>query len=306
MIAVGCPLCFMEDIRLRYLRHFSCVLILIGIFSFFSCKEQKATVVPKVQINKRSAEMGTPIEVSYSFATKPDFVALYKDMTVFVHFIDPKKIRRFQDDHQPPKPTREWRPNGNYNWTRTIFIPKNIPAGEYAVVVGIYSPSKGERMTLEGKPFGNRSYDMGTLLVEIPPQEPSMQYSAGWYDPETDPNDITMSWRWMKKEATLKVKNPGDDALLYLKTAGVPERFSDGQKLSVFVGNHEVETFPIDSNMPVIKKYNIDKAALGSDKQIEIKLAVDKTFTPAVDKVSRDTRELGVRVYQVYLGRAAD
>jgi hypothetical protein len=58
--------------------------------------------------------------------------------------------------------------------------------------------------------------------------------------------------------------------------------------------------------MPVIKKYNIDKAALGSDKQIEIKLAVDKTFTPALDKVSRDTRELGVRVYQVYLGRAAD
>jgi hypothetical protein len=306
MIAVGFPLCFMEEIRLHYLRHLSCALILIAIFSFYSCKGQKATVVPKVQINKRSAEMGTPIEVTYSFATKPDFIPLYKDMTVFVHFIDPKKIRRFQDDHQPPKPTREWRPNGNYNWTRTIFIPKNIPAGEYSVVVGIYSPSKGERMTLEGKPFGNRSYDMGTLLVEIPPQQPSMQYSTGWYDPETDPNDITTSWRWMKKEGTLKVKNPADDALLYLKMAGVPERFPEGQKLSVFVGDHEVETFPIESNMPTIKKYNIDKAALGSAKQIEIKLAVDKTFTPALDKVSGDTRELGVRVYQVYLGKAAD
>jgi hypothetical protein len=296
----------MEDIRLRYLRHFSCALILIGIFSYNSCKAPKATVVPKVQINKRSAEMGTPIEVVYSFATKADFFAPFKDMTVFVHFIDPKKIRRFQDDHQPPKPTREWRPNGNYNWTRTIFIPKNIPAGEYSVVVGIYSPTKGERMTLEGKPFGNRSYDMGTLLVEIPPKEPAMKYSTGWYEPETDPADISTSWRWMKKEATVKIKNPGDDALLYLKTAGVPERFSDRQKLSVFVGNHEVETFPIESNMPLIKKYNIDKEVLGSTKQIEIKLAVDKTFTPALDKVSKDTRELGVRVYQIYLGKAAD
>lgn len=250
--------------------------------------------------------MGTPIEVTYSFATKPDFVALYKDMTVFVHFIDPRKVRRFQDDHQPPKPTREWRPNGNYNWTRTIFIPKNIPAGEYAVVVGIYSPSKGERVTLEAKPFGNRSYDMGTLLIEIPPQAPSIQYSTGWYDPETDPAEISTNWRWMKKEATIKAKNPMDDSLLYLKFAGVPERFTDGQKLSVFVGGHEVETLPIESNMPVIKKYNIDKDALGQDKQVEIKLAVDKTFSPASDKVSRDTRDLGVRIFQVYLGKATD
>ncbi|MCI0411651.1 hypothetical protein L0222_02485 [bacterium] len=291
---------------MRYLRYFLCAIILVSVFSSTACKGQKATVVPKVQINKGSAEMGTPIEVTYSFATKPEFVALYKDMTVFVHFIDPKRIRRFQDDHQPPKPTREWRPNGNYNWTRTIFIPKNIPAGEYAVVVGIYSPSKGERMTLEGKPYGNRSYDMGTLLVEIPPQEPAMQYSSGWYDPETDPNDISTSWRWMKKEASVKARNPGGDSLLYLKIAGVPERFSGVQKLSVLVGEHEVETFTIETNMPVIKKYNIDKKVLGPAKQVEIKLAVNDTFTPALDKVSRDTRELGVRVYQVYLGKAID
>lgn len=250
--------------------------------------------------------MGTPIEITYSFATKADFVALYKDMTVFVHFIDPKKVRRFQDDHRPPKPTSDWRPNGNYNWTRTVFIPKNIPAGEYSVVVGIYSPSKGERMILEGKPYGNRSYDMGTLLVEIPPQEPPMQYASGWYDPESDPNDISTNWRWTKKEAIIKARNPQDDSLLYLKVDGVPDRFPDGQKLSVFIGNQEVETFPIESNMPVMKKYNIDKAMLGDEKQVDIRLVADKTFTPASDKVSRDVRELGVRVYQVYLGKATD
>ena len=110
------------------LRNISYAIILITLLTASYCSRQKATVVPKVQINKKSAEMGTPIEITYSFSTKKDFVALYKDQTVFVHFIDPKRVRRFQDDHRPPKPTTEWRPNGNYNWTRTVFIPKNIPA----------------------------------------------------------------------------------------------------------------------------------------------------------------------------------
>jgi hypothetical protein len=288
------------------MRNVSYALILIGLFTVSYCSRQKATVVPKIQINKRAAEMGTPIEITYSFSTKSDFVALYKDQTVFVHFIDPKRVRRFQDDHRPPKPTTEWRPNGNYNWTRTVFVPKNIPAGEYTVVVGIYSPANGDRMILDAKPHGNRAYEMGTLLIEIPPQEPAMQYVSGWYDPESEPTDISSSWRWTKKEALIKVRNPNDDALLYLKVDGVPERFPDGQKLSVFVNDHEVDTFPIQSNQPEMKKYSIDKALLGTGKTVDIKLVADKTFTPASDKVSKDTRELGVRVYQVYLGKASD
>ena len=281
-------------------------LIICSVAGTFACSKPKTSIIPKVSVNKRSAEMGTPLEVIYSFSTKSDYTAIHKDMTVFVHFIDPRKIRRFQDDHLPPKATSQWRPNGNYNYTRTIFVPRNIPAGEYTIVAGIYTPSSGERLPLEAKKFGNRSYDMGKVLIEIPPQETVIQYTQGWYDPESEPNDVGNYWRWTKKEAVLKVKNPNSDALLYLKLDGVPERFSEHQKVTVSVGEHPVDTITIDSNQPVLKKYNLTQDVLGKNKMVDVKLAVDKTFVPANEKGSKDVRELGVRVYQLYLGKASD
>lgn len=251
--------------------------------------------------------MGTPIEVTYSFSTKKDYVAFMKDMTVFCHFLDPKDNIRFQDDHLPPFKTSQWRPNGNYHYTRTVFIPKNIPAGEYSIVMGIYDPAKGERMELEGKAASHRSYDMGKLLIEIPPQEPIIQYSKGWYDPENEASDPGVHWRWTKQEAILKVKNPNADALLYLKGDGNPEMFKDQpQHVIISIGSSTIDTFPIETNQEFSKKYTVPKATLGTDKMLEIKISVDRTFTPSQDKVSSDTRELGIRVYDLYLGKASD
>jgi hypothetical protein len=281
--------------------------ILPAILVLSACNSHKATVVPNVQINKKSAEMGTPVEVKYAFSTKKDYVALAKDEVVFVHFMDPKHNIRFQDDHNPPIETSKWRPGGNYNYTRTVFIPKNIPAGEYDVVIGIYSPGKGDRLELDAKENGHRAYEVGKLLIEIPPQEPIIQYVKGWYDPENEPNNPAMHWRWIKKEAVLKVRNPNADSLLYLKADAVPERFPDSpQNVTVKVNDSAIDTFPITSNQPFMKKYEVPKNTLGSDKMVEIKLELDKSFIPADDKVSSDTRELGIRVYELYLGKAAD
>jgi hypothetical protein len=283
-------------------------LAIILSVSFFgiSCNRPKATIAPKLTINKKSAEMGTPIEVTYSFSTKKEYVPLNKDLTVFVHFLDPKRVRRFQDDHQPPKPTSEWRSDGNYNYTRTVFIPRNIPAGEYRIEMGIYNPQHGDRLVMEAKDADHRSYDMGTLLVEIPPQEPVVQYSQGWYDPEMTPGDIGNHWRWTKKDAVLKVKNPQADALLYVKLDGVPDKFQERQNVTISIGDQVIDTFPITSNEPVMKKYPVAKNVLGDGRMLEVKLSVDKTFIPASDNSSKDTRELGVRVYQLYLGKATD
>lgn len=284
-------------------------LILLAVLALPACNSHNATVVPSLQINKKSAEMGTPIEVTYSFSTKKDYVALMKDMTVFCHFLDPKKNIRFQDDHMPPPPfkTSLWRSNEHYHYTRTVFIPKNIPAGEYSVALGIYDPAKSARIEMDAKSASHRAYDMGKILIEIPPQEPIIQYSKGWYDPESVTNDPGVHWRWTKTEAILKVKNPNVDALLYLKADGNPEYFKDQPQLvTVSVGQNAIDTFPVETNEPFFKKWEVSKAKLGADKMLEIKVSVDRTFVPAEDKVSPDMRELGIRVYELYLGKASD
>jgi hypothetical protein len=290
---------------LRSVSYISTLIVFALLFSF-GCSSQQATIIPKLQINKKSAEMGTPIELTYSFSTKKDFAPLNRDLTVFVHFLDPKGNIRFQDDHVPPKPTSTWRASSNYNYTRTLFIPKNIPAGEYTVTLGIYSPGKGERIDLDASKHDHREYDMGKLLIEIPPQEPIIQYVKGWYDPETVPNDVSTHWRWIGKEAVMKVRNPMSDALLYFKADGVPERFQIPQMVTLQIGDYVVDSFPINSNQAFLKKYNVSKDKLGTNKMLEVKVIVDKTFIPADDKVSADQRELGLRVYDLYLGKASD
>jgi hypothetical protein len=291
----------------RPCRHSYVIIILAGILAFAGCARQKATIIPKLQVNRKSAEMGTPIEVTYSFSTKKEYVPLMKDLTVFCHFLDPKKVIRFQDDHPPAIPTSKWRPNSNYHYTRTVFIPKNIPAGEYTISMGIYAPDKGERIELDAKALDHREYNMGTLLIEIPPQEPIIQYAHGWYDPESLPTDMGTHWRWTKKEAILKVRNPKADSLLYFKADGNPEVFKDKpQTVTLKIGDYVVDTFPITENAPFLRKYTIPKDKLGDGKMLEIKVEVDRVFVPATDKVSTDTRDLGLRVYELYLGKASD
>jgi len=289
-----------------YRRHHILFFLLLLAAALPACSRKKAEITPKLSVNKKSAEMGTPIEMTYAFSTKPDYVALNKNLTVFVHFLDPKRVLRFQDDHQPPKPTSDWRPGGNYNYTRTVFIPRNIPAGEYRIAMGIYSPEQGQREVLDAKEFEHRTYDMGTLLIEIPPTEPVMQYSQGWYDPESTPGDISTRWRWTKKEAILKVRNPKADALLYANLDGVPSKFTEPQTVTITVNDHQIDSFKITRNEPEMKKYQVAKNLLGDGKMVDVKVAVDRTFIPADDKTSKDTRELGVRVYQLYLGKASD
>ena len=56
------------------------------------------------------------------------------------------------DDHEPPTPTRQWKPGATVEYTRTMFIPKfPVRRARRASRSGLFSPSNGERLPLAGE-----------------------------------------------------------------------------------------------------------------------------------------------------------
>jgi hypothetical protein len=267
----------------------------------YSCdaSRPKSYITPRVIFNKTSAEMGTPVEVTYSFDTSDDFPGLKKDLTVFVHFLDPSKRIRFVDDHNPTIRTNQWGPEQNYSYTRTYFLPENIPAGKYIVELGMYTPSgKGERFVLNAKQLSERSYEVGNINIEKPSTGAEGQLISGWYDLEREPNNDWYHWRWIGKTAIAKLPNPRANSILYLKAESEPQRFQSEQNISIYVNGNQLDRFSVESAEPFVQKYKIDAASLGTNNSVEVKLEVDQTFVPSAN----DQRELGLRVYCLYLG----
>jgi hypothetical protein len=288
----------------RLTENLAAKLILIASLFLFSCdaSRPRAHITPSVTFNKSSAEMGSPVEVIYTFRTSSDFPGLRKDLIVFVHFRDPSGTIRFVDDHNPPTRTNQWRPGNTYTYVRTYFLPENIPVGQYKVQLGLYTPSgKGERFVLNAKQNNDRTYEVGSIKIVEPNDK--MQYVSGWYDLEREPNDNWYHWRWIGKSAVATVPNPRTDALLYLKAESERHRFPEPQRISIIVGDKVINQFEMDSSEAFAKKFEIPAASLGNDPDVKLKLEVDRTFSPSPDGKSGDTRQLGLRVYCLYLGR---
>jgi hypothetical protein len=289
----------------RLTKTFSVKLIVLAALTLFACdaSRPKAYITPRVTFNKSSAEMGTPVEVTYTFQTGSDFPGLKKDLIVFVHFLDPSRRIRFVDDHNPPIRTNQWGPGRNYAYTRTYFIPENITQGEYVVELGMYTPSgKGERFVLNAKQISDRSYQVGGLKIQKPSRDSQPQFVFGWYDEERDPNDDWYHWRWMGKSAIARLKNTHSNALLYLKAESERHRFQEPQRISVFLKDRQIDQFEVDSSETFVRKFEIPADLLGHEEHVDVKLEVNHTFSPSVDKNAGDSRELGLRVYCLYLG----
>ncbi len=264
----------------------------------------KAHITPSVSFNRTSAEMGTPVEVIYSFKTSSDFPGLKKDLIVFVHFLDPSGKIRFVDDHNPPSRTNQWAPGRSYSYVRTYFLPENIPAGEYTVQLGMYTPSgKGERFVLNARQLSDRSYAVGNIKILKPVPDNKVQYVSGWYNLERAPNDDWYHWRWIGKTAVARIPNPRTNSFLYLKAESERHRFQTPQRITIFLKDKQIDQFEVESAETFAKKLEISEATLGTDSEIDVKLEVDRTFSPSTDGENGDTRELGLRVYCLYLGK---
>jgi hypothetical protein len=255
--------------------------------------------------SKTRLPVSSPVEFTYKFDVAPD-AKIPGDFRVFMHVDNADGATIWTDDHDPPVPTSKWTPGQTVQYTRRRFVPRFAYVGEATVEVGLYRDT--ERLALSGpdpadRESASRSYTVGTLQLLPESENIFLIFKNGWHAQEFSPEDATIEWQWTQKTATLTFRNPRRDVNFYIEYDARPDLFSDRpQQVSVYSGEHVVGSFAADSSAPTLKIMPISRDQLGTNEMAEIRIDVDRPFVPAkMPAGGKDDRELGIRVYHVYV-----
>lgn len=249
--------------------------------------------------------VGSPLDLTYRFEVTGD--PIDSDYMVFVHFVNADGQVLWTDDHAPVTPTSAWRAGTPIEYTRTVFLPAGVlHPGDVGIDVGLYRD--GERLPLEGprpaRAPGARAYRVVDLQVAPESENVFLIYQSGWYPDEFGSGQPAQSWKWTQKSATVAFRHPKTDAELLVEFAGRPDLFPDTpQQLTVVdTAGQPIATFPVDSSATVQRRVRITSAQMGTGDLAELRFDVDRTFVPAQVGAGPDTRELGVRIFNVHIG----
>ena len=256
---------------------------------------------PSVSVNHTRIPLGSPIELTYKFQVAPS-AHFEKNYRVLVHFLDADDELMWTDDHTPPVPTSAWKPGQTVEYTRTVFVPLYPYIGEATIAIGLYAPGTDERVPLSGETIGQRAYRVARIRLQPQTDNIFLAFLDGWHGPETAAGNQSVEWQWTRKEAVLRFRNPKSNAVFYLDYDGQPSMFDTPQTVSVYLRDQVIDTFPVNAPDQTIRKIALKAAQFGQDDVVVIRIAVDKTFVPAmVTPGSRDPRELGIRVFHAFV-----
>jgi hypothetical protein len=103
--------------------------------------------------------------------------------------------------------------------------------------------------------------------------------------------------------ATLSFRNPRRDSVLYVHADNPGRPFTDAQKVDVVLNDRPVETFDLAPGEEIVHRTPLAADQFGTADIAELELHVDKTYVPALLPASnsRDSRELGIRVFHVFV-----
>lgn len=271
-----------------------------------SCARQpdaaQPVATPSVQLGKSQAAVGSPLEITYRFAVADDAPALTSDYVVFVHFMDEQGERMWTDDHAPPTPTRQWRAGETVEYQRTIFIPKFPYTGRTTIELGLYSPATGERLPLAGDDTGMRAYRVAGFDMAPQGDGVFVVFKDGWHGAEVS-EDGALEWQWSRREGVLSFRNPMRDAELILQLDQAVEGLPGPQQVDVRLGTTVLDSFQVVPGIRELRRIALPASTLGNAETVEVVVAVDRTFVPAAVPALRsaDARELGIRVFHVYV-----
>ena len=289
-------------------RHALRIIVAIALTSIACGGGAPAPPVASVSlaIGKPRLPLGAPVDITYRFELLPS-ASINGDYRVLVHVKNAAGDVLWQDDHDPPQATSTWKPGQPVEYTRTRFVPVVPYLGDANIEVGLYRederlPLQGPTAPSEGETLA-KSYRLGTLHLLPTSESVFVIYKTGWHPDEFSTDNPSVSWKWMQKTGVLSVRNPRKDVTLLLEYDARPDLFADGpQQVTIAVGDQPVTTFVASALTPELVRVPITAAQLGASDMTDIRIDLNKTFVPAkLPAGGKDARELGMRVYHVFV-----
>ena len=265
-----------------------------------ACASPPAPVAtPTLGMDRSAVPLGGWIEFTVRFDAAPDLPPSTEDVRVLLHFLDPDGALLWADDHELPRPLAEWQPGARVEYTRRAIVPMYPYIGEATVALGLYSADSGERLPLAGEEIGDRTYRVSSLMLEPQPETAFLAYGDGWHQSEFGGD---ASWRWTARRAVVRFRNPRADVALTMELEGRTDVGGERQRVSLLIDERAVHEFELDAGGRTVLRHALRADELGSDDVVELTLSVDRPFVPAErDASSTDTRELGVRVFYLFV-----
>ena len=275
-----------------------------------------------LRLRRSDISIGGPLRVSIHFDVLRDIELPQQDLRVLLHFVDSTGRLMWADDHEAVVTPDGWTRGRTISYERNVRIPLYPYVGNAVLLIGLYSVTTGERLSLGGEELGDRRYLGGEITLAPSSEANFVTFGSGWHPDEFSP-DFSDRWRWSSDRASLFFENPGSDAVLYLEVDGRPELFEIPQEVSFFIGDENVFEFDLEDDRRRFYEIRLSGESMGSRNPVRLDLIVDQTFQPGqtfgvetaeignsvqnrVDNdpslnLSNDPRNLGIRVFYTFL-----
>jgi hypothetical protein len=250
------------------------------------------TVTPQ----RASIEAGAPIDIEYRFARRSNAPPFPADVWVFVHAVDGAGTLLWTDDHEPPTAPSTWG-NADVTYRRTMFVPRSAAPGRIRLEAGLFSRGDGVRIPIAAANPSASGFDVAPASNDL-----FVVFGDGWHAAERVEQQQANEWRWSKGDARLSFRRPSRDAVLSLEI-DQPVTQVGRQAVELRAGSDLLATLDVQPGARRIYAVPIAVARLGSGSTAELNVHVQPTFVPAAAGNSQDTRELGVRVFNVHVGQ---
>jgi hypothetical protein len=158
-------------------------------------------------------------------------------------------------------------------------------------------------LPLTGDNVGQRAYRVARFQLQPQTDNLPAVFKDGWHAAEVVEHNPSIQWQWTKKEATLTFKNPKKDTLFYFDVDNPSMPLNEPQHVQLTLNGQPLDEFTLQPGEQELKRIPMKIAQLGPGDNAELRILVDKSFVPASmpSAKSKDTRELGVRVFHAFV-----